>query len=92
MAKSAAQKAAEKAAKEAAKKSAGECPVTDAPCEKNCKSDECQATVSNDVAQKLLDEGKAEIPAEAVVQSSSKKSDYASHPKFDKFKSIQGAE
>ena len=56
-------------------KEAGECPVTDAPCEKNCAKDECQATVSND-----------------VVQSSSEKSDYASHPKFDKFKSSQGAE
>lgn len=50
---------------------AGECPVTDAPCEKNCAKDECQATVSQDVALK---------------ESSSKKSDLENHPKFAKFK------
>ena len=86
-----------------AQKPAGECPVTDATCEKNCAPEECKATVSQEVAEKMVDSGAAEIPAESVVekpagpkkksqQSSKEKSDYASHPKFAKFKSSQGAE
>lgn len=49
----------------------GVCPVTDAPCEKDCAKDECHATVSQDVALK---------------ESSPKKSDLENHPKFAKFK------
>lgn len=48
--------------------------------------------VSQKEAEKLIASGEAEIPAEAIIESSSEKSDYASHPKFDKFKSSQGAE
>ena len=57
-----------------------ECPVTDAPCEKDCAPDECKATVAEETAHVF-------IPS----TSSSQKSDYASHPKFAKFKSSQGA-
>lgn len=83
MAKRQPSKAAEKAAE---KKDAGECPVTDAPCENNCAKDECQATVSQDVAQKMIDSGEAEIPSESIVKSSPKGSDLENHPKFDKYK------
>lgn len=45
-------------------------------------------TALQDEAEKMIESGEAEIPAEAVVEkSSSKKSDIENHPKFAKFKS-----
>lgn len=62
------------------------CPVTDEPCEKDCASDECKATVSQDVADKMIQSGEASIPSEAIIKSSSEESDLEKHPKFAKFK------
>lgn len=56
------------------------------------KNKQTKNKLSQKEAEKLIASGEAEIPAEAIVKSSSEKSDYASHPKFDKFKSSQGAE
>ncbi len=65
--------------KAAEKKDAGECPVMDAPCEKSCAPDQCQAEVRSDISPSLDHElGK--------VKSSSVQSDLDKHPKFDKFK------
>lgn len=47
--------------------------------------------VSQEEAEKMVKDGEAEIPADAIIESSNEKSDYAGHPKFDKFKSSQGA-
>lgn len=41
--------------------------------------------ISNEDAQEMVDNGDAEIPAEAIVEDQ-KVSDYESHPKFHKFK------
>ena len=47
--------------------------------------------VSQKEAEKLVQSGEAEIPADAIVQeSSNEKSDYASHPKFAKFSKKAG--
>jgi len=54
----------------------GECPVTGEACAKECEADQCQTTVSEMLAE--------DAP---VVESSSKESELAKHPKFAKFKS-----
>lgn len=43
-------------AKPAESKPAGECPVTDAPCEKSCGPDECKGSVS-EVSEKSSPKG-----------------------------------
>lgn len=50
--------------------------------------------ISNDEAQKLVGSGAAVIPAEAVVENvelDQAKKDYENHPKFSKFKNVEGA-
>lgn len=54
------------------------------------KKAETVETVSQDEAEQMIESGEAEIPAEAIVESSSSKSDFAKHPKFDKFKKSGG--
>lgn len=45
-----------------------------------------------ELVEALIAPAGAQPSAQEEIKSSSEKSDYASHPKFDKFKSIQGAE
>lgn len=42
--------------------------------------------VSQKEAEKMIESGEAQIPAEAIEKSSSQESDFQSHPKFAKFK------
>jgi hypothetical protein len=46
---------------------------------------------SKDEAEKAVQSGEAQVPAESV-ESSKPKSDFQDHPKFAKFKTNQGAE